>query len=227
MSDPTRGTIMSDAKSDKTSKNLKNESDLVPRMLHHAGYVTQDAAKTVDFYSRILGMEFIATVMDDKVPSTGEDFPYLHLFFEMGDGSTLAFFESPCMGPPSAPSHPAYDVFNHTALNATSRAEVDTWAQRLTDHGVDVLGPIDHGIIYSIYFEDPNGLRLEITTTTDASWKDHGKDARRDLEDWVAAKKRAAEEGIDTTTALLELIAERKSEMRERGIIGADEIHSS
>lgn len=200
---------------------------LVPRMLHHAGYVTQDAAITVDFYSRILGMPFISTVMDDKVPSTGEDFPYLHLFFQMADGSTLAFFESPCMGPPSAPSHPAYDIFNHTALDAASTAEVDSWAKRLRDNGVEVLGPIDHGIIYSIYFHDPNGLRLEITTTTDASWMEHADDAKRDLAAWVAAKQRATSEGTDVTKALLALIAERKSEMRARGIIGANEIHSS
>lgn len=202
-------------------------NDLVPRMLHHAGYVTQDAARTVDFYSKILGMEFISTVMDDKVPSTGEDFPYLHLFFQMPDGSTLAFFESPSLGPPSAPSHPAYDVFNHTALNASSTAEVDVWAEHLRKNEIEVLGPIDHGIIYSIYFHDPNGLRLEITTTTDPSWVEHADDAQRDLEDWVAAKKRAAAEGTDVTSALLELIAERKLEMRARGIIGADEIHSS
>lgn len=196
-------------------------------MLHHAGYVTQDAAKTVDFYSRILGMEFVSTVMDDKVPSTGEDFPYLHLFFQMPDGSTLAFFESPSLGPPAPPSHPAYDVFNHTALDASSPAEVDAWATRLRENGIDVLGPIDHGIIYSIYFHDPNGLRLEITTTTDPSWVDHAADARRDLADWVAAKKQAAAEGREVTAALLELIAERKTEMKARGIIGANEIHSS
>jgi catechol-2,3-dioxygenase len=145
----------------------------------------------------------------------------------MPDGSTLAFFESPCLGPPARPSHPAYDVFNHTALNATSTAEVDAWADHLRSNGVEVLGPIDHGIIYSIYFHDPNGLRLEITTTTDPTWVEHADDARRDLEDWVATKKRAAAEGRDVTSSLLELIASRKVQMRERGIIGADDIHSS
>jgi catechol 2,3-dioxygenase-like lactoylglutathione lyase family enzyme len=188
---------------------------LKPRMLHHAGYVTQDAASTVDFYARILGMDFVATVMDDKIPSTGEPFPYLHLFFRMEDGSTLAFFESPSLGPPSKPSHPAYNVFNHTALAAVSRAEVDSWGARLRDCGIDVLGPIDHGIIYSIYFHDPNGLRLEITTTIDESW---------DLEAWQAAKQQAAASGADLMTTLLELIADRKQDMRDRGILPADEI---
>lgn len=44
----------------------------MPRMLHHSGFVTHDAAKTVDFYSRGLGMESVSTVMDDRVPSTAE-----------------------------------------------------------------------------------------------------------------------------------------------------------
>jgi catechol 2,3-dioxygenase-like lactoylglutathione lyase family enzyme len=200
---------------------------LIPQMLHHAGYVTQDAAKTVDFYARVLGMGFVATVMDDKVPSTGEPFPYLHLFFRMQDGSTLAFFESPVLGAPAPPSHPAYAVFNHTALAAASRVEVDAWAAQLRANGVEVLGPIDHGIIYSIYFHDPNGLRLEITTTLDPSWDDHAAEARQDLEAWEAAKKLAAASGQDATAALLALIAERKGEMRKRGILPADEIPRS
>jgi catechol 2,3-dioxygenase-like lactoylglutathione lyase family enzyme len=196
-------------------------------MLHHAGYVTQDAAATVDFYSRILGMEFSATVMDDKVPSTGEPFPYLHLFFKLADGSTLAFFESPSLGPPAPASHPAYDVFNHTALAASSKQEVDVWMQWLTDNGVEVIGPIDHGVIYSIYFHDPNGLRLEITVTTLEGWDDRAAEARDDLAAWEAAKRDAADAGDDRTTALLKLIAERKAEMHERGIISADEIAGS
>ena len=32
--------------------------------------------------------------------------------------------------------------------------------------GVEVLGPTDHGIFQSIYFFDPNGHRLEVTTNT-------------------------------------------------------------
>jgi catechol 2,3-dioxygenase-like lactoylglutathione lyase family enzyme len=208
------------------SQPFSTAPQLVPRMLHHSGFVTHDAQKTVDFYSRILGMDFCSTVMDDRVPSTGEAFPYLHLFFRMGDGSTLAFFESPAMPAPSKPSHPAYDVFNHVALAAASKDEVDAWAARLRDNGVDVLGPVDHGIIYSIYFHDPNGIRLELTTTLDESWSSHGKEAVKDVADWVAAKQAAAAQGRDTVESLLELIGKKKAEMRARGIIGADELHS-
>lgn len=198
---------------------------LMPRMLHHSGFVTHDAEKTVDFYSRILGMEFCATVMDDRVPSTGEDFPYLHLFFRMGDGSTLAFFECPSMPLPSKPSHPAYDVFNHVALAAASKAEIDRWAAHLRANGVEVLGPVDHGIIYSIYFHDPNGIRLEFTTTVDDGWMAHPDAARKDVADWAATKREAEAAGKDSIASLLTLIRAKKAEMKARGIIGADELH--
>src|SRR5579863_2511457 len=83
----------------------------IPQMLSHLAYVTQDAEATVDFYTKVLGLEFVLAVIDDKVPSTGAPFPYFHIFFRLGDGSTLAFFEAP--GLPKRPpvSHPAYDIF--------------------------------------------------------------------------------------------------------------------
>jgi len=64
--------------------------------------------------------------------------------------------------PPAKASHPAYDVFNHVALAAASREEIDAWHRRLVENGVETVGPVDHGIIYSIYFHDPNGIRLEL-----------------------------------------------------------------
>ena len=93
---------------------------LTPMMLNHAAWVTHDVAATYDFYTRIMGMEIASTVIDDAVPSTGDAFPYFHIFFKMGDGSTLAFFESPGLPPAAKSTHPAYDVFNHIALEVSS-----------------------------------------------------------------------------------------------------------
>lgn len=167
---------------------------LRPQSLHHTAYVTHDTAATVDFYTRILGMPLISAVIDGEVPSTGDPWPYIHLFFEMQDGSTIAFFETLGLPEPSAPSHAAYDVFNHLALNAGSRRMVDTWVKRLRDLDVEVLGPVDHGIIYSAYFRDPNGLRLELTTDTE-DWKAHAAKAQEDVAEWIALKSKAALEG--------------------------------
>ena len=104
-----------------------NRLGLTPTMLNHAAYVTHDAAATVDFYTQVMGMELASTLMGDRIPSTGDAFPYFHLFFRMGDGSTMAFFESPGLPPAAKASHPAYDVFNHIAFQVDSVRELERW----------------------------------------------------------------------------------------------------
>ncbi|NQV81273.1 MAG: VOC family protein [Alphaproteobacteria bacterium] len=180
-------------------------------MMHHIAYVTHDSAATVVFYSQVLGLPFCSTVMDDKVPSTGEAFPYLHIFFRLPDDSTIAFFECPGI-PEAAPvTHPAYDTFNHLALQVPSTAEVDRWKEWLESHGVDVVGPTDHKIIYSIYFHDPNGLRLELTTSVDPKWNRHEEQAWKDLEMWEATKAQARAEGRDVPSELVKLISTNRA----------------
>jgi len=176
-------------------------------MLHHAAWVTPDVAATADFYTRIMGMEIASTIFDDHVPSTGDKFPYFHIFFRMGDGSTLAFFEAPGVPEPAKSSHPAYDVFNHIALQAKDRDEVLQWHEWLTSNGIEVLGPVDHkGLILSIYFHDPAGIRMEITTPLDKSWNRHTDRGYADLKLWLDCKEKAAREGRDIPQALVEMI---------------------
>ena len=110
-----------------------------PQMLHHTAYVTHDVAATCDFYTRVLRMKLVSSVIDDAIPSTGDPFPYIHIFFELADGSTIAFFESLDLPPLEPVSHPAYDIFNHLALNAGSVAAVQEWAKHLTAEGVEFI----------------------------------------------------------------------------------------
>lgn len=179
-----------------------------PRALHHTAYVTHDVEATVKFYTEVLGMELISAVVDDAVPSTGDPWPYIHLFFMMQDGSTIAFFESVGLPRPPEASHPAYGIFNHLALDVGSPEEVDRWIGRLKAHGVDFVGPTDHGIIYSVYFHDPNGIRLELTANTDPSWKEHGAQARDDVRNWSEAKQRALAGG--DPEAILKWVKDRR-----------------
>jgi catechol 2,3-dioxygenase-like lactoylglutathione lyase family enzyme len=184
---------------------------LTPRMLNHLAYVTKDVAATADFYTRILGMELASTIFDDHVPSTGEDFPYFHIFFRMADGSTIAFFECTDLPAPAQSTHPAYDTFNHVALQVESQDELRRWHDWLTKNGVEVLGPVDHkGMIESIYFHDPNGIRLELTIPLDREWNRHTERAYADLELWVETKERAKREGRDPGAALRSMIREAK-----------------
>ncbi|MCE2461685.1 MAG: VOC family protein, partial [Pseudomonadales bacterium] len=117
--------------------------------------------ETVDFYRDTLGMEFQLAFAENEVPSTGAPDPYMHVFLDAGMGNVLAFFElpnSPPMG--KDPNTPAW--VQHIAFEVDTRDELLAARERLETAGLDVLGPVDHGIFDSIYFFDPNGHRLEL-----------------------------------------------------------------
>jgi catechol 2,3-dioxygenase-like lactoylglutathione lyase family enzyme len=188
-----------------------------PNMLSHAAFISADTSATVAFYAGILGMELVAAVLDDKIPSTGEPIPYFHSFFKMGDGSTIAFFEAPELPPPSPDSHPAYATFRHLAMEVESTALVDEWAAWLRSNDLDVIGPVDHGIIYSVYFRDPDGNRLEITTPTDPTWNDNADAARASLAEWEQVKSEAKASG-QTMAAVLAELTRQRSHRRTNGL---------
>jgi catechol 2,3-dioxygenase-like lactoylglutathione lyase family enzyme len=133
--------------------------------LHHYAFRCRDAEETRHFYEDILGLPLAAAVTHDHVPSTGEFSPYYHIFFEMGDGSYIAFFDlldgRGCTPDPETPSW-----VNHLALEVESREALNSYKQRLEEAGIDVLGVVDHKWFNSIYFFDPNGIRLELVQRT-------------------------------------------------------------
>ena len=75
-------------------------------------------------------------VLDDAIPSTGEPIPYFHSFFRMADGSTIAFFEAPELPPLAPPPHPAYDTFQHLAM----QERLGDADQDFAVGGQDILG---------------------------------------------------------------------------------------
>jgi catechol 2,3-dioxygenase-like lactoylglutathione lyase family enzyme len=131
------------------------------KRIHHVAYRCKDAKETVEWYGRVLGMDYTTAFAENNVPSTGEDDPYMHIFLDCGGGNVLAFFElpgQPAMGKdPNTPAwvqHLAFEVEDEAALLA-AKAHVEA-------QGIEVLGPTYHGIFRSIYFFDPNGHRLEL-----------------------------------------------------------------
>ena len=158
--------------------------------LHHIAYRCRDAEETRHFYEDLLGLPLVHIVRADNVPSTGEHCPYVHLFFEMTDGSCVAFFD---LGDNKAvepwPDTPRW--VNHLAMRVESEAKVDEAKRRLEQAGVEVLGPILHdGFVRSIYFFDPNGIRLELTLTTASAQElqDYRKAARPACDAWTREK---------------------------------------
>jgi catechol 2,3-dioxygenase-like lactoylglutathione lyase family enzyme len=135
------------------------------KQLHHVAYRCRDAKLTADFYTKVLGLDYAMAVSEDRVPSTGEAHPYMHIFFRMDDGSYVAFFELPeSPGMDRDRNTPAW--VQHLALRVADEASLLRNKARIEAHGVEVLGPVDHGICKSIYFFDPNGHRLELAVDT-------------------------------------------------------------
>lgn len=183
--------------------------EFAPARLNHLAYVTHDTAATVEFWTEVMQMPLVEAVMHERVPSTGDPFPYVHFFFRLQDGSTIAFFEAVGLPARPEPTHPAYLVFDHLALEVGTQAEVDEWRDRLVTRGVDIVGPVNHGIIYSVYFHDPNGIRLEITTPLAADWNDRPEVAREIVGSWLAAKRAAEVSGRPADEVLRQAIAAR------------------
>ncbi len=135
------------------------------KRIHHVAYRCHDAAQTVQFYRDVLGMEFTMAFSEDRVPSTKEPDPYMHVFLDAGMGNVLAFFELPTKPPMGRdPNTPAW--VQHIAFEVTDLETLLAAKERVQSHGIDVLGPTDHGLFKSIYFFDPNGHRLELAVNT-------------------------------------------------------------
>ena len=138
------------------------------KKLHHAAYRCKDAVETVRFYTEVLGLKFAHAMGEDHVPSTGKYSPHVHIFFEMEDGSNIAFFECPKdAGEPSGrdpgtPGWVQHFAFEVESLEVLHQAKKDFEAK-----GMTVVGPTNHDdFITSIYFFDPSGHRLELTART-------------------------------------------------------------
>src|SRR5207248_8808772 len=135
--------------------------------VHHLALNTEDMRTTVDFYTRLVGMPLVHAM---KVPpglGTGPgnrgnrpDEGIRHYFFDMGNDSLLAFFEMPRGAEPRAKRH-AIGGMQHVAFAVTPK-NFAALRKRLAAANVPYDGPIDilPGLV-SIYFLDPNGIRLE------------------------------------------------------------------
>jgi catechol 2,3-dioxygenase-like lactoylglutathione lyase family enzyme len=133
--------------------------------IHHVAYRCNNAKQTVTFYQQLLNMDFQLAIAENKVPSTGEPDPYMHVFLDAGNNNVLAFFEvpnSPDMQPdPNTPSW-----VQHIAFKVDSMDDLIEAKSRVENAGIEVIGPIDHTLFQSIYFFDPNGHRLELAVNT-------------------------------------------------------------
>lgn len=156
------------------------------RGLHHNAYRCRDSEETRKFYEDFLGLP-LAEAFEINETKTGRKTSVLHSFYQMGDGSFLAFFEAPDM-PFEFKSQHDFDL--HIALEVDEATLKQMFAKGKAA-GIDTRGIADHGFLHSIYFRDPNGYVIELTaktTTYDQVMQNAVDMARAKLDRWQAAK---------------------------------------
>ena len=126
--------------------------------LHHNAYRCRDSEETRAFYEDFLGLPF-AGALEISTTKTGRETHVLHTFFQMDDGSFLAFFDDPDT-PFDFKAQRDFDL--HIALEIDHQ-HLQPMLERGREAGIASRGISDHGFIDSIYFRDPNGYVIELT----------------------------------------------------------------
>ncbi len=125
--------------------------------LHHITLLCRDMERTVDFYTRALGLRLIKQTVNFDDPGTK------HFYF--GDdsgtpGTIVTFFEYPR----GMAGQVGVGTMHHFAFCVDSDAEQLAWRQRLIQLEINVTPVMDRKYFHSIYFRDPDGIILEIAT---------------------------------------------------------------
>jgi len=147
---------------------MKQPATLAPvptRGVDHLALVTEDLPTTMDFYTRVLGMQLVHVRRVPYERDRGQP-PYAnlrHYFFNMGGDSLLAFFEYP-----QGLARQNRDLpggMQHLAFHVPAD-RFDALVERVRSLGVNVIGPVSlGGRFWSAYLFDPNGIRLEFATS--------------------------------------------------------------
>jgi catechol 2,3-dioxygenase-like lactoylglutathione lyase family enzyme len=175
------------------------------RGVNHLALITDDMDATVRFYHGVLGARLVATI------GTAD---FRHYFFEIGTGSTVAFFEYADAPParfakPAGVPDPRAIQFDHLSLDLADEAALEALQVRLKEHGCEVTDVIDHGFVRSIYFTDPNGIALEASWwVRDATGRDadYGDGMLFTDDDPVPAVRELVETGEVASTPVTRLV---------------------
>ena len=154
--------------------------------LHHNAYRCRDSEKTRQFYEDFLGLPLV-NAFEIGETKTGRKTTLLHSFYQMDDGSFLAFFEAPGYDFDFKDQH---DFDLHIALEVEHET-LHSMMARGKAQNIETRGIADHGFIQSIYFRDPNGYVIELTARTESdkvSLDEAKRDARQALDAWQTSK---------------------------------------
>ena len=133
---------------------------------HHVAFACRDPEQTRHFYEELLGFPLIHT--ESATDERGE---MKHLFFDLGDGSSMAFFYLKGMGLPTEyPTEISTGLglpvwVNHVAFKADASRK-QAVKQVMTDAQIEPLMEVDHDWCHSLYYLDPNGIMVEFCEDT-------------------------------------------------------------
>jgi glyoxalase family protein len=129
--------------------------------LHHITGMTDDIARTSDFYEAALGLRLIKKTINQDDPDTP------HWFWANYDGTRVLPGSSWTLFGWS-PRHPrargGIGQTHHVAFRAQDADEQLAWREHLLGLGLDVSPVMDRRYFTSIYFQAPDGQLLEIAT---------------------------------------------------------------
>jgi catechol 2,3-dioxygenase-like lactoylglutathione lyase family enzyme len=159
------------------------------KKLHHNAYRCRDSEETRKFYEDFLGLPLVEA-LEIQETKTGRKTDTLHTFYQLDDGSFLAFFDAPDQ-PFEFKQQQDFDL--HIALEVEEPALAEMLAKGRAA-GIETRGITDHGFIHSIYLRDPNGYVIELTAKTkghDQALDPSRNHAREKLDRWTARRREA------------------------------------
>src|SRR5262245_37353170 len=125
--------------------------------VHHITLVGADRRTSIDFWEGLLGMPFVFEQPNLDNPNES------HLYFDPGDGRLITVFtnEERVPDPERTPTDPG--CVHHIAFSL-SHAVFAQAVERLDERGIRHSGVKDRGFMDSIYFDDPLGLTIELSS---------------------------------------------------------------
>jgi catechol 2,3-dioxygenase-like lactoylglutathione lyase family enzyme len=122
--------------------------------LHHITLNGADRQTSIDFWEGVLGMPFVFEQPNLDQPEIS------HLYFDPGDGRLITVFceEGRSVG---GPVRDQIGSTHHIAFQV-SLATYEQAEARLNARGIPNTGKVDRGFMWSIYFREPCGHRVEL-----------------------------------------------------------------
>ncbi|MFN3213463.1 MAG: VOC family protein [Henriciella sp.] len=147
--------------------------------IHHLAIMSADIKSQIAFFSDVLGCKLSAIFDMHGVPGG------IHAFMHLDDHCYFSIVELPAVndipvqmgvthsGTGAGPS--AAGTMQHLAFKVDTPDQLLAIRDRIRKKGVNVIGPINHGMCQSIYFGGPENMTLEVATS----------DAEIDQKAWV------------------------------------------